>query len=176
MIAGKRYNGLQTDIWSSGVVLFAMVCGYLPFEDPKTSNLYKKILSADYQIPKFVSSEGKDFLKRILDTDPNTRITMNEIKANNWFKQVKLSEDREPGLYPGLQKMPYSEEFLKSLVEEYEFEFDYSIKCLEANRHNHITATYHLINKKNKRTQCLKNSIVPTSEKWSKSKKGVDLN
>jgi len=48
MIAGKRYNGLQTDIWSSGVVLYAMICGYLPFEDPKTSNLYKKILGADY--------------------------------------------------------------------------------------------------------------------------------
>ena len=48
MIAGKRYLGLGTDLWSSGVVLFAMVCGYLPFEDPNTSNLYKKILSADY--------------------------------------------------------------------------------------------------------------------------------
>jgi 5'-AMP-activated protein kinase catalytic alpha subunit len=102
MIAGKRYNGLQTDIWSSGVVLFAMVCGYLPFEDPKTSNLYKKILSAEYQIPKFVSQEGRDFLKRILDTEPETRITMNEIKANAWFKQFKMPEDREPGLYPGL--------------------------------------------------------------------------
>lgn len=48
MIAGKRYLGLKSDIWSSGVVLFAMICGYLPFEDPKTSNLYKKILSADF--------------------------------------------------------------------------------------------------------------------------------
>ena len=48
MIAGKRYRGLKSDIWSSGVVLFAMVCGYLPFEDPKTSILYKKILGAEY--------------------------------------------------------------------------------------------------------------------------------
>ena len=48
MIAGKRYHGLQTDIWSSGVVFYAMVAGYLPFEDPKTSNLYKKIMAADY--------------------------------------------------------------------------------------------------------------------------------
>ena len=48
MIAGKRYHGLQTDIWSSGVVFYAMVAGYLPYEDPKTSNLYKKIMSADY--------------------------------------------------------------------------------------------------------------------------------
>ncbi len=44
MIAGKKYNGLLVDIWSCGVILFAMLCGYLPFEDPDTSNLYKKIL------------------------------------------------------------------------------------------------------------------------------------
>jgi 5'-AMP-activated protein kinase catalytic alpha subunit len=70
MIAGKRYNGLYSDIWSSGVVLYAMVCGFLPFEDPKTSNLYKKILSADYTIPKFLSKECADLLKRILNTNP----------------------------------------------------------------------------------------------------------
>lgn len=77
MIAGKRYLGLGTDIWSSGVVLFAMVCGYLPFEDPKTSNLYKKILSADYQIPKFVSADCSDFLKKILNTNPEERYSIN---------------------------------------------------------------------------------------------------
>jgi 5'-AMP-activated protein kinase catalytic alpha subunit len=55
MIAGKKYAGLKSDIWSSGVVLYAMVCGFLPFEDPKTSNLYKKILAGDYKIPKFLS-------------------------------------------------------------------------------------------------------------------------
>jgi len=74
MIAGKRYHGLQTDIWSSGVVFYAMVAGYLPFEDPKTSNLYKKIMAADYQMPKFLSPECKDFVKKILNTDPETRI------------------------------------------------------------------------------------------------------
>lgn len=80
MIAGKRYKGLQTDLWSSGVILFAMLCGYLPFEDPKTSNLYKKILSADYTIPKFVSDEGRDLLTKILNTDPEERITLNQIR------------------------------------------------------------------------------------------------
>jgi 5'-AMP-activated protein kinase catalytic alpha subunit len=48
MIAGKKYHGTNVDIWSCGVILFALICGYLPFEDPNTSNLYKKILSADY--------------------------------------------------------------------------------------------------------------------------------
>ena len=74
MIAGKRYNGTQVDIWSCGVILFAMVCGYLPFEDPNTSNLYKKILSADYKIPPFVSDSCRDLMVKILNTDPEKRI------------------------------------------------------------------------------------------------------
>jgi serine/threonine protein kinase len=45
MIAGREYCGPLADIWSMGIILFALVCGYLPFEDPNTANLYKKILS-----------------------------------------------------------------------------------------------------------------------------------
>jgi len=107
MIAGKRYKGLKSDIWSSGVVLFAMVCGYLPFEDPKTSNLYKKILSADYQIPKFVSAEFADLLSKILNTNPETRYSIEDIRSHPWFKINK--EKRICGLFPGKEKMPYNE-------------------------------------------------------------------
>lgn len=55
MIAGKKYIGIQVDIWSSGVILFALLCGHLPFEDPNTSNLYKKIMAGEYKIHKHVS-------------------------------------------------------------------------------------------------------------------------
>lgn len=59
MIAGKKYNGLQVDLWSSGVILYAMICGSLPFEDPNTSCLYKKILTLNYKIPNSITIMGK---------------------------------------------------------------------------------------------------------------------
>ena len=80
MIAGKRYNGVGVDLWSCGVILFALLAGYLPFEDPNTSNLYKKILSADYEKPNFISPAAMDLIQRILTTDPEKRITIAQIK------------------------------------------------------------------------------------------------
>ena len=73
------------DIWSCGVILFAMICGYLPFEDPNTANLYKKILNGDYSIPKFVSQESRDLITNILNTDPDKRFKISDIRKHPWF-------------------------------------------------------------------------------------------
>lgn len=56
MIAGKSYDGLNVDIWSCGVIMYALLCGYLPFEDANTNKLYKKILSGAFDIPKFINA------------------------------------------------------------------------------------------------------------------------
>jgi 5'-AMP-activated protein kinase catalytic alpha subunit len=90
MIAGKRYLGSNVDIWSCGVILFAMICGYLPFEDPNTANLYKKILSGEYTIPKFVSAEARELIQAILNTDPEKRFKIADIRKHPWFNQVAL--------------------------------------------------------------------------------------
>lgn len=55
MLSGKTYQGISVDIWSSGITLFAMLCGYLPFEDANTSVLYKKIIQGKFVIPEFLS-------------------------------------------------------------------------------------------------------------------------
>ena len=76
MIAGLKYDGLKADIWSAGVILFALLCGYLPCDDPDTQNLYNKIMSGKYEAPKFLSIEAKALLKEILNIDPNKRMTI----------------------------------------------------------------------------------------------------
>jgi len=87
MIAGKRYNGIEVDIWSSGVTLYAMLCGFLPFEDPDTALLYKKILKGDFELPDFLTNRSIKFLKEILCTDPSTRLSLSEVKQHPWFTQ-----------------------------------------------------------------------------------------
>ena len=61
MIAGHKYSGSRVDLWSSGVILFAMLSGYLPFEDPNTADLYKKILNCEYETPAGVSALSQEF-------------------------------------------------------------------------------------------------------------------
>jgi serine/threonine protein kinase len=87
MIAGKEYKGLQVDIWSCGVILYAMLCGYLPFEDNNTDKLYKKILKCDYSIPKYISRDGADLIKKILNTNPEERYTLSDIRSHPWYTE-----------------------------------------------------------------------------------------
>ncbi|CAD8138137.1 unnamed protein product [Paramecium octaurelia] len=145
MIAGKRYQGLQVDIWSSGIILFAMLAGYLPFEDPNTNQLYKKIIAGDIKFPKFITNEAKDLVKNILNTDPSKRYTIQEIRKHSWFN---FQNQKIPtGLVIGFHKIPIDPEIIKQLV-NFGISIEYAEKCIETNRHNHVTTTYYLLLKR----------------------------
>ena len=116
MIAGKRYSGLNSDIWSCGIILYAMSCGYLPFEDPNTNKLYKKILNCDYLIPGFISANCKDLIKKILNTDPQNRYTIKDIRSHEWFNQVKPA-DLE-GIVVGKEPIPVIDEALITMMRD----------------------------------------------------------
>ncbi|GIQ92381.1 hypothetical protein KIPB_016122, partial [Kipferlia bialata] len=55
MIAGRQYMGPGVDVWSCGVILFALLCGYLPFEEKTTPALYQKIMAGKYTLPDHLS-------------------------------------------------------------------------------------------------------------------------
>ncbi|KAJ7568179.1 hypothetical protein O6H91_01G021600 [Diphasiastrum complanatum] len=87
VINNKGYDGAKADLWSCGVILFVLMAGYLPFDEPNLMMLYKKIYRADFTCPSWFSSGARNLLLRILDPNPTTRITIPEILENEWFKK-----------------------------------------------------------------------------------------
>lgn len=104
IINGELYNPITVDIWSSGITLFAMLCGFLPFDEDSKSVLYKKILACDYSIPKFVSPSAQDLIRKILVRNINHRYTINQIKGHPWFNLIKQKLPR--GYIPLKDKIP----------------------------------------------------------------------
>ncbi|XP_031112658.1 CBL-interacting serine/threonine-protein kinase 23 isoform X5 [Ipomoea triloba] len=87
VLADKGYNGTSADVWSCGVILFVLMAGYLPFDEPNLTVLYRRIQKASFAFPSWFSSSSKKLIKRILDPNPVTRITIPEILKNDWFKK-----------------------------------------------------------------------------------------
>ncbi|KAK6796326.1 hypothetical protein RDI58_004027 [Solanum bulbocastanum] len=87
VINNKGYDGAKADLWSCGVILFVLMAGYLPFEESNLVALYKKIHKAEFTCPPWFSSNAKKLIKRILDPNPQTRITITEVIENEWFKK-----------------------------------------------------------------------------------------
>jgi len=100
MVGGNKYNGFYIDIWAIGIILFAMMCGYLPFEDENNDNLFKKILKCKLNYPKHLSEISKDIMKKILVTDPEERIKLDEIKRHKfylWGKKLFMEKFNKNG-------------------------------------------------------------------------------
>ena len=144
MINGKAYKGVMVDIWSSGIILFAMICGYLPFEDNNNDVLYQKITDGKFTIPRFVSEPAKDLIRCILNTDPNKRYTISQIKNHPWFNMINPRLNTNEGLLITMTVIPIDESIIEQMV-EFGFKKDEIRVNLLSNRHNHITVTYYLL-------------------------------
>ena len=89
MVSGNKYNGFNIDIWAIGIILFAMLCGYLPFEDDDNDILFQKILECKLHYPSHLSPLAKDIMKKILVTNPEKRIKIPQIKKHKFYLMGK---------------------------------------------------------------------------------------
>ena len=89
MVSGNKYNGFNIDIWAIGIILFAMLCGYLPFEDDDNDILFQKILECKLNYPSHLSPLAKDIMKKILVTNPEKRIKIPQIKKHKFYLMGK---------------------------------------------------------------------------------------
>lgn len=93
VISRKGYDGTKADIWSCGVVLYVLLAGYLPFQDSNLIGLYRKIGKAEFKCPSWFPPEARRLLLKMMDPDPNTRITMAKVKESSWFKKGLSSKE-----------------------------------------------------------------------------------
>lgn len=84
IVRGIPYVGPETDCWSLGVVLFAMLTGTLPFEDDALKVLYEKICRGQFACPKYLSASAVDLLRKLICVDGRHRGTMEEIRTHPW--------------------------------------------------------------------------------------------
>lgn len=89
ILLDKGYEGFAVDIWSAGVVLYAMLYGTVPFKANNMSELQKMIIKAKFTLQDGISKEAKDLLRQLLEKDPTQRITIPNILAHPWIKEAR---------------------------------------------------------------------------------------
>ena len=99
MLSGENYDGFKIDIWATGIILFAMLCGFLPFDHKDNDKLFMKILECKIQYPKNLSNDAKDLIQKILVPDPKKRITIPEIKKHPFYLKGKAIFDNNFTIY-----------------------------------------------------------------------------
>ncbi|CAL8149388.1 unnamed protein product [Orchesella dallaii] len=87
VISGKLYAGPEVDIWSCGVILYALLCGTLPFDDEHVPTLFRKIKSGVFPVPDYLNKSVVGMLCHMLQVDPMKRATIEDIKKHEWFQK-----------------------------------------------------------------------------------------
>lgn len=174
MVLGNEYSGVKVDTWSIGIILFAMTAGYLPFEDQSNERLFRKIVRCNLEFPDYVSKNSIEMIKLILNTDPETRISIKEIKNHDYYLQGKTlyfrhMRNRYSELYghfknsfidslgdPANNKNYYflirkqcevlvRKFVLEKMVKDYKLKSADIQNSIDLEKHNSITATFSLL-------------------------------
>ncbi|KAK7081182.1 Serine/threonine-protein kinase sik3 [Halocaridina rubra] len=155
LFEGKVYDGPKVDIWSLGVILYVLVCGYLPFDASTLQNLRTLVVSGKFRVPFFMTSECEDLIRKMLQVDPDKRIGTDRILQHKWIMQ-------EEGIDPRLQDIlhqfnssesDYSAPDNVKIVDHMlhvipNLDREKILQSVHGQRFDHLSAIYHLLEEK----------------------------
>lgn len=84
---GQSFSGKAADMWSLGVILYTLLVGTFPFVDTNPSELFKKIMKGNFNMPRFLSPCAQTLIKSLLRTNPVARPNISEILNHPWMNQ-----------------------------------------------------------------------------------------
>ena len=134
------YEGYWSDIWSLGVLLYSMACGTVPFKANNISELHKAILIGKYGFPEFLNEDIKDLIRKMMQSIPKNRISLEDALKHQWFDDCDKRNDYEIKEAP----LRIEENIVKS-IESFGYPRQYIINTIEYRALNHINAIYNTL-------------------------------
>ncbi|PVU94868.1 hypothetical protein BB559_002904 [Furculomyces boomerangus] len=97
ILRGEQYNGPEIDIWSLGVLLYVVVTGRFPFDDPSKPKNFEKIMEGDFELRADLSSDLQRLLVMMLEPDIEKRLTIEQVLSHSWFSNLENIDDIKGG-------------------------------------------------------------------------------
>lgn len=173
MVRGYSYDGFGIDIWSCGIILYAMICGFLPFEedenDEYNETLFKNIVKCDIEYPsELISETAEDLLKRILVKEPDKRIKIEDIKKHQFYlmgqeiyrNKFRLNENND---YSYIKANNFNEQINKLFIEFNKEHY----KNYDDKKYNHNILNYN-INENNEISNIINKGLEINKKEESK--------
>ena len=142
MYKGEKYNGLLCDIWSAGIVLYAMVFGYLPFSDENEQRNINNIIKGNYEIPEEANDDLRELLSHIIEINPDKRYNLEQIKNHKWYNIV--NNNPIPGIDIDKYKIPIDERII-NVCQAYGYDKEKINESVSGNFYDNNTSIYYII-------------------------------
>ncbi|KGN50804.2 SNF1-related protein kinase catalytic subunit alpha KIN10-like isoform X2 [Cucumis sativus] len=144
VISGKLYAGPEVDVWSCGVILYAILCGSLPFDNENIHILVQKIKNGVYKLPSYLSAEASNLISSMLVVDPLRRISITQIRQHPWF-QSHLPRYLAVKPLSTIRQLEQIDEDVLQKVVMMGFSKNKLIESLHSKSQNEGTVTYYLL-------------------------------